>query len=158
MAIDSLSDLLCMFAATNVGCTRHRNVIICLDAAWCSRAVCCNQGARYIHLTDKLTAYVCKRTRCLLAYIPGTAELELGTHGVQVFNPDGINRPIKHQPFHGMGAVGHGFPDQLWGHTILPVIADWVVRSIQLAQADALGIQAKAGYRYMCHILSLCLM
>ena len=64
-------------------------------------------------------------------------------HRVEVLHPDSIHRSIKDQPLHAVAVICHGLPDQLGRQAILPVVADGVVSTVQLAQADALGVKAE---------------
>ena len=63
-------------------------------------------------------------------------------HGVHVFDPDGIDRPVKHNPLAVGALIGRCDAVVDRQDAVAPLIADRIVLPVQLSHGDALGIHA----------------
>ena len=60
---------------------------------------------------------------------------------VHVFNPDGIHRAIKHDPFLVWAGVSTALPHVGCQHSVCPLVGVLIKLAIQLAHGDGLGVQ-----------------
>ena len=62
-------------------------------------------------------------------------------HRVHVFDPDGVDRPVKDDPLLILGLIGDGVTDERRSETVRPLVGHQVVLAVQLTHLDALGIE-----------------